>query len=243
MGLCESVCFGVGLFCFRVRCTTSRLLFMTPLQSHFTVVVICMHHILSVAFPHSPRRCVPPEQLAPAIQTLAQPLLNPIQATTHQFTPSLGGAGSETTLAAQLPLFDRLATLFESLPQQHVPAASILEQAWPSLDVAMLRAGQDSSAIERLCRYMGCVLGEGGFYRFLPTPFICATLYLRLAASLISSRVPLPISPSPQTHTHAGCSVMPSRRQTRRVARCCVCCWTPCLAGSNRYVLRRGGCS
>lgn len=45
----------------------------------------------------------------------------------QQFTPSLG-AGGETTLAAQLPLFDRLATLFASLPEQHVPSANILLQ-------------------------------------------------------------------------------------------------------------------
>jgi len=97
------------------------------------------------------RRCVPQEQLSAAIQTLADPLLNPIKAAMQQFTPSLGAAG-ETALAAQLPLFDRLATLFDSLPEQHVPAASILQQAWPSLDVGLLRAGQDSSALERLCR-------------------------------------------------------------------------------------------
>jgi hypothetical protein len=145
---------------------------------------------------------VPPEQLPAAIQTLAEPLLNPIKAAMQQFTPSLG-AGGETTLAAQLPLFDRLATLFASLPEQHVPSANILLQvsvnsawhcfkcafsqkqaslldlhpalsedtfagrgckptvllpllfslqAWPSLDVALLRAGQDNAALERLCR-------------------------------------------------------------------------------------------
>lgn len=94
---------------------------------------------------------MPPEQLPVAIQTLAEPLLNPIKAAMQQFTPSLG-AGGDTTLATQLPLFDRLATMFESLPVQHVPAASILQQAWPSLDVALLRAGQDGKAIERLCR-------------------------------------------------------------------------------------------
>lgn len=71
--------------------------------------------------------CVPPEQLPAAIQTLADPLLNPIKAAMQQFTPNLG-AGGETTLAAQLPLFDRLATLFDSLPVQHAPAASILLQ-------------------------------------------------------------------------------------------------------------------
>jgi hypothetical protein len=69
----------------------------------------------------------------------------------QQFTPSLG-AGGDTALAAQLPLFDRLATLFGALPNQHHPAASILMQAWQSLDVALLRAGQDAAALERLCR-------------------------------------------------------------------------------------------
>jgi hypothetical protein len=74
---------------------------------------------------------VPQEQLPAAIQTLAEPLLNPIKGAMQQFTPSLG-AGGETTLAPQLPLFDRLATLFDSLPAQHAPAASILLQvrAW-----------------------------------------------------------------------------------------------------------------
>jgi hypothetical protein len=71
--------------------------------------------------------CVPQEQLPAAIQTLAEPLLNPIKGAMQQFTPSLG-AGVETTLAPQLPLFDRLATLFDSLPAQHAPAASILLQ-------------------------------------------------------------------------------------------------------------------
>jgi hypothetical protein len=28
----------------------------------------------------------------------------------------------------------------------------LLLQAWPSLDVALLRAGQDNAALERLCR-------------------------------------------------------------------------------------------
>lgn len=71
--------------------------------------------------------CVPQEQLPAAIQTLADPLLNPIKAAMQQFTPNLGAAG-QTTLAAQLPLFDRLATLFDSVPVQHAPAASILLQ-------------------------------------------------------------------------------------------------------------------
>lgn len=95
--------------------------------------------------------CVPHEQLPAAIQTLAEPLLNPLKLAMQQFTPSLG-AGGDTALAAQLPLFDRLATLFGALPNQHHPAASILMQAWQSLDVALLRAGQDAAALERLCR-------------------------------------------------------------------------------------------
>jgi hypothetical protein len=79
------------------------------------------------ALPYCPCSCVPAEQLPAAIQTLAEPLLNPIKAAMAQFTPNLG-AGGETTLAAQLPLFDRLATLFDSLQDQNLPAANILLQ-------------------------------------------------------------------------------------------------------------------
>jgi hypothetical protein len=95
---------------------------------------------------------VPQPQLGAALQTLADPLLSPIKASMAQFTPSLGAAG-ETALGAQLPLFDRLATLFDSLkPEQAGSGAAILQQAWPSLDVALLRSGQDGKALEALCR-------------------------------------------------------------------------------------------
>lgn len=103
-------------------------------------------------------RCVPQQQLGMAAQTLADPLLNPIKAAMTQFTPSLGAG--ETALAAQLPLFERLATMFDALQDQQVAAASILQQAWAPLDVAMLRAGQDRHTLERLCR-CGLVCSTG----------------------------------------------------------------------------------
>jgi hypothetical protein len=79
----------------------------------------------------------------------------------QQFTPSLGAG--ETALAAHLPLFDRLSTLFQSMKQQQA-AASILQQAWVPLDVALLRGATDRSAVERLCRCGGgaaCCLLHG----------------------------------------------------------------------------------
>jgi hypothetical protein len=72
----------------------------------------------------------------------------------RQFTPSLGAG--ETALAAHLPLFDRLATLFQSMRHQQAiqqqAAAGILIQAWIPLDIALLRGATDRSAVERLCR-------------------------------------------------------------------------------------------
>lgn len=67
----------------------------------------------------------------------------------QQFTPSLGAG--ETALAAHLPLFDRLATLFQCMKHQQT-AARILQQAWGPLDVALHRGAQDRTAVERLCR-------------------------------------------------------------------------------------------
>uniref|UniRef100_A0A383V7P9 Importin N-terminal domain-containing protein n=1 Tax=Tetradesmus obliquus TaxID=3088 RepID=A0A383V7P9_TETOB len=96
-------------------------------------------------------RCLPEQQLPAGLITLARPLLQPVTAAMQQFTPSLGAG--ETALAAHLPLFDRLATLFQSMKQQQA-AATILQQAWVPLDVALLRGATDRSAVERLCRVL-----------------------------------------------------------------------------------------
>ncbi|KAF6259150.1 armadillo-type protein [Scenedesmus sp. NREL 46B-D3] len=96
-------------------------------------------------------RCLPEQQLPTGLVTLARPLLQPVTSAMQQFTPSLGTG--EAALAAHLPLFDRLATLFQSMKQQQA-AASILQQAWAPLDVALLRGAADRSTVERLCRVL-----------------------------------------------------------------------------------------
>lgn len=95
-------------------------------------------------------RCLSNEQLAAGLLALAGPLLQPLTNAMHQFTPSLGAG--QTATAVQLPLFDRLTILFQSMRQQQA-AAEVLRKAWGAIDTALQRAAGDSTAVEQLCRY------------------------------------------------------------------------------------------
>lgn len=109
-----------------------------------------MHCVSAAVF--VPCSCLQqPQQLQLSLISLSRPILQPIEAAMHQFTPSLGAG--ETALASQLPLFDRLSTLFQCIRHQQA-AAQILQQAWSPLDAGLQRAVENPIAVERLCRFV-----------------------------------------------------------------------------------------
>lgn len=101
-------------------------------------------------------RSIPEDQLAQGVGALVQPVLEPLQAAMQQLQP-----GTSYGTNGKLPLVDRLATIFKTIDKPAV-AADILVRAWPALNVAFTKAGNDKHAIERLCRALRYGLKASG---------------------------------------------------------------------------------